>query len=92
MSGEQWSERVELSHDAPDGPDVDGGAVRGGFEQNLWGPVPGVTAWDGYIEVFKADIFIILYNGRVFLTISSTHSQCTAAGSVFLWPTQSLLL
>ena len=30
----------ELQSDAAHGPDVDGGAVVGGAQEHLWGPVP----------------------------------------------------
>ena len=39
-AGEQGSECVELGHDAAHGPEVDGGAVVAGSQENLRGPVP----------------------------------------------------
>lgn len=38
--GEEWPEGVHFCHDAAHGPDVDGGAVVGGAQEHLWGPVP----------------------------------------------------
>ena len=39
-AGEQGPEGIELSHDAAHGPQVDGGAVGGGPQQDLRGAVP----------------------------------------------------
>ena len=40
-SGEDRSEGVDLGHDAADRPEVHGGVVMGGAEEDLRGTVPG---------------------------------------------------
>ena len=39
-SGEEWPEGVDLGHDAADRPEVHGGVVVGGAEENLRGTIP----------------------------------------------------